>query len=202
MPTIRVFLGLLCLIPLVAHSAGDATAGQAIASACAACHGSNGVATVPGAPNLAGQNERYLLAQLEMIKSGARAAPLMAGQLDQLASQDLANLAAYFAAMPRNVGQASDVALDLGEMIYRAGIETKQVAACSACHSPTGSGNQLAGFPLLGGQRSDYVTVQLTAYRERNRTTDEAYGGAMRAIAGGLTDTEIAAVANYIQGLH
>jgi cytochrome c553 len=34
------------------------------------------------------------------------------------------------------------------------------------------------------------------------RGTDEAYGGAMRNIAGGLTDTEIAAVANYIQGLH
>ncbi len=202
MSTIRVFLGLLCLFSIAAHGAGDATAGQAIAATCAACHGSDGVATVPGSPNLAGQNERYLLAQLEMIKTGARAAPLMTGQLDRLSSEELANLAAYYAAMPRTVAQASDEALALGELIYRAGIDAKQVAACSACHSPSGSGNQLAGYPLLGGQKSDYVTVQLVAYRERTRNTDEAYGAAMRNIAGGLTDTEIAAVANYIQGLH
>jgi cytochrome c553 len=139
---------------------------------------------------------------LEMIKSGARPAPLMAGQLDQLAAQDLENLAAYFAAMPGNVGQASGDQLAVGEQIYRGGIAAKGVAACTACHSPTGSGNQLAGFPNVGGQRSDYVVVQLTAYREGIRATDEAYGGMMRSIAAGLTDGEINAVASYIQGLH
>jgi cytochrome c553 len=44
--------------------------------------------------------------------------------------------------------------------------------------------------------------VQLTSYREGKRATDEAYGGMMRGIAGGLTDGEINAVASYIQGLH
>ena len=41
-----------------------------------------------------------------------------------------------------------------------------------------------------------------TAYREGTRTTDEAYGNAMRQVANGLTDTEIKALASYIQGLH
>jgi cytochrome c553 len=202
MPTIRFFIGLLCLFPTLAFSAGDVDAGKLLAAPCGACHGQNGVALVPGTPNLAGQNERYLESQLEMIKSGARPAPLMAGQLDQLAAQDLENLAAYFAAMPGNVGQASGDQLAVGEQIYRGGIAAKGVAACTACHSPTGSGNQLAGFPNVGGQRSDYVVVQLTAYREGIRATDEAYGGMMRSIAAGLTDGEINAVASYIQGLH
>jgi len=42
----------------------------------------------------------------------------------------------------------------------------------------------------------------LTAYRERVRATDESLGGMMRGVAEGLTDTEIALVADYIQGLN
>ena len=202
MPTLRFFLGLLCLAPLYAYAGGDATAGKALATTCGACHGQNGVAVVPGAPNLAGQNERYLAAQLKAIKSGTRTVTLMAGQLDQMSEADLDNLAAYFASLPGSVGQASGDAIKLGEQIYRAGIAGKGVAACTACHSPTGSGNSLAGFPHLGGQRSDYIVAQLTAYREGKRVTDESYGGMMRGIAGGLTDGEIQAVAGYIQGLH
>jgi cytochrome c553 len=199
---IRFFGGLLCLIPTIVFAAGDANAGKALATPCAACHGQDGVAIVPGSANLAGQNERYLKTQLELIKSGARPVPLMAGQLDKLSASDLENLAAYFAAMPSTVGQASGDQVALGEKIYRGGIAGKGVAACTACHSPTGSGNGLAGFPHLGGQRSDYVVVQLTSYREGKRITDEAYGGMMRGVAGGLNDGEITALASYIQGLH
>jgi len=47
-----------------------------------------------------------------------------------------------------------------------------------------------------------YTTAQLTAYRERTRATDEIYGGMMRDIAEGLTDTEIALIADYLQGIH
>jgi cytochrome c553 len=115
---------------------------------------------------------------------------------------DLENVAAYFSAMPAPVGQADGDLIPLGEKIYRAGIASKQVPACTACHTPTGSGNAPAGFPHIGGQRSDYVIPQLTAYREGVRTTDDAFGNAMRQVSGGLTDTEIKALASYIQGLH
>ncbi len=198
----RLFIGLMALLPTLSFAAGDKEAGKAIAVACGACHGQDGVATVPGTPNLAGQNQRYLDTQLQMIKAGTRPVVLMTGQLDSMSAADLANLAAYFAAMPAPVGQASGDQIAEGERIYRAGIARKAVPACTACHSPTGSGNALAGFPHLGGQRSDYVAVQLTAYREAIRVTDDAYGGAMRQVADGLTDNEIRAVASYIQGLH
>jgi len=198
----RTLIGLLVSLPLVANAAGDAQAGAALATPCGACHGQNGIAVLPAYPNLAGQGERYLFEQLKMIKAGVRAAPLMVGQLDAMSETDLANLAAHFSSMDAPVGQAADEKLDVGERIYRAGIVDKGVAACTACHSPTGAGNALAGYPHLSGQPSDYVKAQLTAYREGQRVSDEAFGGVMRQVANGLTDGEISAVANYIQGLH
>lgn len=199
---IRVFIGLIVLLPAWVIAAGDAEAGKALAAPCAACHGQDGVATVPGSPNLAGQNPRYLEAQLIRYQSGARVAPLMTGQVTNMTPTDLENLAAYFAAMPSPVGQASGDQIAVGEQIYRGGIADKRVPACTACHSPTGSGNGPAGYPRLGGQQSDYVITQLTAYREGHRATDEAYGNTMRQAVHGLTDGEIGAVASYIQGLH
>jgi cytochrome c553 len=207
MPAIRTLLvGLMAFCPLLvvplAHAAGDAVAGEALAAPCAACHGQSGVATLPAYPNLAGQGEKYLVAQLRAIKSGARNIALMTGQLDARSDTDLENLAAYYAAMPRPVAQALDEKLDVGAQIYRGGIARKGVAACTACHAPNGNGNSLAGFPGLGGQPAEYLVVQLTAYREGERMTDESLGGVMRTIAGGLTDADIKAVANYVQGLH
>jgi cytochrome c553 len=192
----------MALIPCLAWSAGDPAAGEANAVACGACHGANGAATLPMYPNLAGQNERYLLRQMQMIKDGTRAAPLMAGQLNRFGDADLENLAAFYAAMPPVVGQSVEEGLAAGEQIYRGGILDKGVTACTACHSPFGGGNAPAGYPQIGGQPIDYTVAQLTEYREGRRETDEEYGGAMRDVAGRLTDGEIKALANYIQGLH
>jgi cytochrome c553 len=188
-----------------AQAAGDPAAGEAQAAACAACHGQDGATGLdPSYPNLAGQNERYLLSQLIMIRDGGRNIPLMAGQLTGKSDDDLADLAAYYASMPGKVNQAQgdDESLARGEMIYRGGIAAKGVAACTACHSPSGNGNAPAGYPNISGQPSAYTIAQLTAYREGDRTTDEAYGRMMRGVAHGLTDKEIAAVADYVQGLH
>ena len=63
-------------------------------------------------------------------------------------------------------------------------------------------GNAAAGYPDIGGQPSGYTIAQLTAYREGERSTDENVGGMMRGVARGLTDKEIAALADYVQGLH
>lgn len=183
-------------------NAADAAAGKAQAGPCAACHGENGVSTLAGSANLAAQNEKYLFRQLQAIRDNKRPVPLMAGQLDGKSDDDLANLAAHFASLPASVGQAKDENLMLGEQIYRGGILSKGVAACAACHSPTGGGNAPAGFPHLSGQAPDYVIAQLKGYREGVRTTDEDYGAMMRGVASGLTDTEMTAVANYVHGLH
>ena len=185
------------------HGTGGGFA--AIRNACAACHGQDGATPIdPTYPNIAGQNEKYLLSQLQMIQDNSRNIPLMAGQLNGKSEQDLADIAAYYASLSSKVSQASgdDEAIARAASIYRAGIARKGVAACSACHSPDGSGNSQAGFPRISGQPVAYTVAQLTAYRERTRDTDEAYSGMMRGVAEGLTDTEIALVADYLQGLN
>ncbi len=189
----------------VANAAGNAAAGEAQAAVCSACHGADGATGLdPTYPNLAGQNEKYLLGQLKMIQDNTRNVVLMAGQLTGKSEQDLADLAAYYASLPGKISQATgdDETIALGERIYRGGIARKGVAACSACHNPNGMGNAQAGFPRVSGQPSAYTIAQLTAYREKARATDEAMGGMMRGVAEGLTDTEIALVADYIQGLN
>jgi cytochrome c553 len=188
-----------------ATPAGDPAAGEAQAATCVACHGPGGAAPIdPTYPVLAGQNEVYLFRQLQMIQSNERPIALMTGQLDGKSEQDLADLAAYFAAQPDVVGQAEgdDETLALAQGIYRGGILEKGVAACASCHAPTGEGNAPAGFPDIGGQPVNYTIAQLTAYREGERDTDEIFGGMMRSIAARLTDTEIAALADYLRGLH
>ena len=106
--------------------------------------------------------------------------------------------------MPAKIGQAtgSDEEIAKAQQIYRGGIASKNVAACSACHSPTGAGNAQAGFPRISGQSPEYTTVQLTAYRESRRSSDDYVGGMMRGVAHGLTDGEIAVLADYLQGLN
>lgn len=206
----RILCRLGVIIALVGASSvtlaqGNISAGEAQAAPCSGCHGADGATGLdPSYPNLAGQNEKYLLNQLKMIQAQQRDIPLMAGQLNGKSEQDLADLAAYYASLPAKVGQATgdDDAIAQAEQIYRGGIASKGVAACSACHNPNGAGNGQAGFPHLGGQPAAYTINQLKAYRERARSSDEAYGGMMRDVAHGLTDTEIALLADYIQGLN
>ena len=188
-----------------ANAAGDPDRGEAQVAACAACHGQDGATGLdPTYPNLAGQNENYLTSQLRMIQSNDRNIALMAGQLTGKSDQDLQDMAAYYASLPAKISQAQgeDVDVARAQMIYRGGIAAKGVAACSACHSPVGAGNAPAGFPAISGQTSAYTVAQLTAYREGERKTDESFGGMMRGVAQGLTDGEIAILADYLQGLH
>ena len=188
-----------------AMAAGDPAAGEAQVAACAACHGQDGATGLdPTYPNLAGQNEKYLTHQLMEIRDGGRNIALMAGQLNGKSDQDLADMAAYYASLPAKISQAQgdDETLAKAQNIYRGGIAEKGVAACTACHAPSGNGNAAAGYPDIGGQPTGYTIAQLTAYREGDRTTDENMGGMMRGVARGLTDKEIAALADYIQGLH
>ncbi len=187
---------------ILAEEAGDANAGAAKATACVACHGNDGTSTIPDYPHIAGQNAKYLEIQMRQMRDGERDIPLMAGQLDTMSDQDLKDIAAYYASQPGKIGQASPENLELGEQIYRGGILDKNVAACTACHSPSGNGNTLAGFPRISGQPVGYTVTQLKSYREDERTSDEYVNGMMRDIAARMTDNEIEAVANYIQGLY
>jgi cytochrome c553 len=76
--------------------AADAQAGQAKAQACVACHGDDGIATVPNAPNLAGQPALYVADQLRQFRSGKRPSEVMAVIARSLSDTDIEDLAAWF----------------------------------------------------------------------------------------------------------
>jgi cytochrome c553 len=84
---------------------GDVTAGRAKALMCQACHGLDGLSKVPDAPNLAGQVESYLAAQLGAFKAGARKSEAMNVVAASLSETDVADLAAYYAAIEISVGK-------------------------------------------------------------------------------------------------
>ena len=69
------------------------------ATACAACHGQNGISVNAMWPTLAGQHEDYLLNALKQYRDGARKDPVMTAQAALLAEEDLPKLTAYFASL-------------------------------------------------------------------------------------------------------
>jgi cytochrome c553 len=168
---------------------------------CGACHGADGNSAAPNFPKLAGQGERYLLKQLNDIKSGTRPVVEMTGLLDNLSDQDLADISAYYASQKMSVGAADPKLVARGEALFRGGKLDEGMPACTGCHSPDGAGLDAAGFPQIGGQHAGYVAKQLTDFREGNRTND-GDSMIMRGIAAKLSNKDIEAVSSFIQGLH
>lgn len=79
--------------------AADVEAGKAKSAVCAACHGTNGVSPSPLWPNLAGQQEAYLVKQMKDFREGKRTDATMAPMAAGLSDSDIENLAAYYAKM-------------------------------------------------------------------------------------------------------
>jgi len=82
-----------------ALAAGNVTAGRQKALACQTCHGLDGLSKLPEAPSLAGQPEPYLVKSLNDYRRGIRKNDMMSIVVEQLKDQDVADLAAFYAAI-------------------------------------------------------------------------------------------------------
>ena len=182
-------------------AAGDPKSGESKVAVCSACHGADGNSVVGLWPSLAGQNEKYLLKQLRLVKSGDRVIDSMVGLLDNLDDSDLEDISAFYASKKNKVGQVEESKLELGRKLYYAGNLEKGVPSCSACHSPRGLGNGPAAYPLLCGQQPDYVAKALKDYRSGARINEDP-SKIMAAIAYKLDDTEIEALSSFVHGLY
>jgi cytochrome c553 len=170
---------------------------QTINTVCAACHGADGNSAISLNPKLAGQHPEYLVKQLAEFKSGKRANAVMTGMAAMLSDAEMKDVATYFANQKLTLGVAkTNGAGSLGEKIYRGGVAATNVPACAACHGPAGAGLPKQ-FPRLAGQHADYTLAQMRAFR----TGERANAPMMMAISTKMTDAEMAAVADYIQGL-
>ena len=97
-----VFLAALLVNIFQLAQAGDIAAGKKKTALCASCHGVTGIATLPIYPNLAGQNEAYLISALTAYRNKQRnggMAAIMQMQAAQLSDTDIDNIAAYFSSL-------------------------------------------------------------------------------------------------------
>lgn len=196
---IGVLVGMLGAVSVQA-AGGDAAKAEPIAKQiCAACHNADGNSAIPMYPKLSSQHPEYTTKQLHDFKSGERKNTVMSGIAATLTPEDMVNLGTYFGAQAAKSGTAkSNGAGSLGEKIYRAGIAETGVPACASCHGPTGAGIPVQ-FPRLSGQHAEYTVAQLATFRSGERANDSAK--MMRMIASKLSDQDMAAVADYIEGL-
>jgi cytochrome c553 len=191
-------LTLLSLSALPALAADETnTAEKTVQTVCAACHGTDGNSAITQNPKLAGQHSEYLLKQLTNFKEGKRANAVMAGMVANLTPDDMKNLADYYAAQKVTLAKAkSNGAGSLGEKMYRAGNAASGVPACASCHGANGAGIPKQ-FPRLSAQHADYTLTQMKAFR----TGERANAPMMTVIATKMTDAEMQAVSDYVQGL-
>lgn len=201
---------------------GDPVAGRGKADAerCLECHGTAGEGQ--GYSNgehgkfarLSGQQQAYIVKQIEDFRSGKRKHDFMAMMARSIGDADLADIAAYFAAEPAmsasagsgtgagagRAALAARVAAPVppagsGQQLYQHGDDSRKVAACAACHGAAGQG--MPGVaPVIGGQGQRYLAQQLHDWRSGARRNSP--GGAMNQAIAPLSDAEIEALAQYV----
>lgn len=215
-PTRAVLLAVLATSALAlapaavrADNSAAATAGEAKAAVCTACHGVNGNSVNPEWPNLAGQGSAYIKEQLKLFRAGHRNNLVMYPLAVALTDDDIRDLAAYYSRQTPTGLEADPATVKAGEALYRGGDRARNIPSCASCHGPRGVGMTTAGYPKLRGQHAAYTIKALNDYAAEQRYVDvnsgektrSRNGHMMTSIAKRLTDADKAALASYIQGL-
>jgi cytochrome c553 len=188
---------------------GDPAAGEKKATACFACHGSNGVPVAPTFPRLAGQRADYLYHRLVSFKHADSKDPYysvspMTPNVAPLSDTDMRNLAAYFASQTPPA-TATAAPPGNGAALFLAGDPARGVPPCQGCHGADAGGASIstgryALYPSLRGQNAPYLIARLTSFhksRPHDTTNDFIMGG----VAQTLDDESIQAIAAWLSSL-
>lgn len=180
--------GLLLVLGSPAFAGGDAAAGEKRFASCVACHGAAGEGNAAmNSPALAGQQEAYLVRQLNNFKAGIRGADAndtlgmqMRGMAATLADDTaVGDVAAYLAGLPLASTSADTTGADLrnGENQYN--------GACGACHGGAAQGNAGLNAPRLAGLDAVYLKRQYQNFAAgiRGSHPDDRLGQQMKMMA-------------------
>ena len=166
--------------------------GATLAQRCAICHGPQGVSDA-NSPNLAGQFAAVTYKELNDFKTGARVNVVMSPFATTMSNQDMLDVAAYYAYLPRVPSNHLDPGI-AAPRIVTTGAPMRNIAPCGSCH---GEIDNKAGSPWLGGQSAVYIKAQLHAFASGARRNDISQQ--MRNIARQMTAEEIDQVARYYE---
>ncbi len=156
---------------------------------CALCHALDGLPPMARFPRLAGQRPDYIVKQVRDIRHGRRDND--GGQMQAIVTEvedsDLAAIAAWFASQPAPKPSEPE-----GDAV--AGAKLFAAKGCGDCHRTEPPARLTP--PHIAAQHERYLAKQLADFRDGRRDNDP--DGVMRAIASGLSDTDIAALAAYL----
>lgn len=181
---------------------GDSKAGEKKIAMCIGCHGIVGYQAsfpqVHKVPKISGQGEKYIASALHAYKKGERKHPTMQGVADSLSDQDIADVAAYYAASGVVAGapapaKAADGSAKAMELVEKGG--------CTACHGENFSAPIDPAYPKIAGQHNDYLFVALKSYKREGNALIGRSNAIMGGIAKQFSNAELKELANYVGGL-
>lgn len=165
--------------------------GATLALRCTPCHGPTGI-SYASSPNLAGQYAITIYKQLRDYQAGARTNAIMTPMAQSLSDEQMRRIAAYYASVPKPAGPQLTSA---APPIVRWGAPMRDVAPCGSCH---GTIDHTLAAPWLNGEPYAYLIEQLKAFHDGTRVND--INEQMRAVASGMTASEMVAAAAYYSG--
>jgi cytochrome c553 len=179
--------------------AQDAKAGEKKAAMCIGCHSIPGYqASFPEihkVPMISGQGDKYIVAALNAYKKGERKHPTMKAIAASLSEQDMADLAAFYAAeagkSPPETAAAAPA--DVGKLLEKGG--------CASCHGANMNKPIDPSYPKLAGQHADYLYVALKAYQTEKNPNVGRSNAIMAGMAKPFSQAELKAISKYLASL-
>lgn len=171
----------------------DLEAGSTVAAWCGDCHGKDGVSTTSHIPHLAGQRMEYVVTELKAYREGLRDNPAMRVVVASLTDEAMRNVAAFYslrgAADENGLAQTSGEQLDLLDVGPSV---VKWTYKCNRCHEGGGFADP-GRFPILTGQREEYLARTMHAYQNRFQRASSM----MHAMTEQLTPEDIRNLSAY-----
>jgi cytochrome c553 len=179
-----------------AQAAPTASDGSRLYAPCVVCHQPNAWGSADGSiPNLAGQQKRYLAAQLGLFASGARvdtAMQVVTAHPKSADQSDFAAVSSYLSALAWNPApvKGSGEHLRVGQEIF--------AHICAACHGPDGRGQAENRVPRIAGQHYPYLRRQVD---EAARLHRDLAPPEMTSALRSMREAEKDALADYVSRL-
>ena len=195
----RVLGALVGLVTAAGLAAGASAGpldqpGAAKSLTCTACHGAAGNSASSSMPIIAGMDPAYFKKQIDAYATGKRVSPEMEPYAKHVRELGADEIAAYFAAQPR---QPTPIKSDPAAIARG----RSAAAACAICHGETGQGQPAAGIPALAGQPPGYLAEQMALFKQDRRNPGEANLAAIKAVMKSVADPTFADLAAYYSSL-
>ena len=196
---LRLALALAAVLVAPLAQAQDAKAGEKKAAMCLGCHSIPGYqASFPEihkVPMISGQGDKYIVAALNAYKKGERKHPTMRAIAASLTDQDMADLAAFYAAevgtAPPETAAAAPA--EVAKLLEKGG--------CASCHGANMNKPIDPSYPKLAGQHADYLYVALKAYQVEKNPNVGRSNAIMAGMAKPFSQAELKAISKYLASL-